>query len=55
MKAVNQEALRKCNQLIEFLGRAKELADSGDDVLEEIQATLIVNKGLVLELKSMFE
>ncbi|WP_170618945.1 hypothetical protein [Aliivibrio fischeri] len=55
MKKLQQEAIRKCDQVLNILAVAENLTESGDNVLDEIRAANLLNKGLILEIKSLLD
>lgn len=55
MKKLQQEVLRKCDQVLNILAVAENLTKSGDNVLDEIRAANLLNKGLVIEIKSLLD
>ena len=55
MKKLQQEVLRKCDQVLNILAVAENLTKSDDNVLDEIRAANLLNKGLVIEIKALLD
>ena len=55
MKKLQQEVLRKCDQVLNILAVAENLTKSDDNVLDEIRAATLLNKGLVIAIKALLD
>lgn len=55
MHNVKLEALTKCDQVLSILSVSEGLADNDDNVIAEIRAANLLNRGLLMELKELLE
>ncbi len=55
MKSIKSEALMKCDQVLSILSVSENLTNNDDNVIAEIRAATLLNKGLLMEIKELLE
>ena len=55
MKSIKLEALTKCDQVLNILSVSEGLTNNDDNVIAEIRAANLLNRGLLMELKELLE
>lgn len=55
MKSIKLEALTKCDQVLSILSVPENLTNNDDNVIAEIRAANLLNKGLLMEIKELLE
>tara|TARA_Y100001938_G_C7861769_1_gene315938 strand:+ start:263 stop:445 length:183 start_codon:yes stop_codon:yes gene_type:complete len=55
MKNIKAEVLAKCDQALSILSVEKNLTKNDDNVMSEIMAANLLNRGLLTEIKELIE
>lgn len=55
MQNTKLEVLAKCDQVLNILEVAENLTKNGDNVIDEIRAANLLNKGLIIEIRALLD
>lgn len=55
MQNTKLEVLTKCDQVLNILEVAENLTKNCDNVIDEIRAANLLNKGLIIEIRALLD